>query len=228
MKLQNTKAFTLIELLAVVVVILIVAGLCIRVAGYVQMKVGISSTRAQISALSAALEMYKADVGYYPVTTTARISASGVCESSNNAALYYALSPMNSVGISNDFSALPNTNIYYTIVRQGRKAYLRIPASQIRTNPTTQLANIFDAWGKPINYYNSPRAAAGYGSVGGSQNSGFTLGGQMNSTTYDLFSYGPDGFTYAGTGATGNPWVSATAKWTNPNSAADDIANWNR
>lgn len=225
-----SAGFTLVELLAVVVVILILAGLCIRVASYVQTKVGISTTRAQISMIQAALEMYKADKGYYPPTITARISANGLCESSNNAALYYALSPMNSIGISNDVTASPNTNIYYTIIRQGRKVYLRFPPSQVRTNPVTLFANVYDAWGKPIVYYNSPQTAFSFG-WNNSANTGYMLGGQVNVSTYDLFSFGPDGCTQIASTwpAVGGAvaWTSAS-KWTNVNSSADDIANWNR
>ena len=218
--------FTLVELLAVVVVILILAGLTIRVAGYAQTKMGISTTRAQISAIQAALEMYKADWGYYPPTTPARISANGVCESSNNAAMYYALSPMNSTAITNN----AGTNFTYLVVRQGRKTYLRFPDSQVRTNTWTQLANIYDAWGKPIVYYNSPKTAFGFG-WSGSANTGYMLGGQANPTTYDLFSFGPDGYTSISSAwpAIGGAaaWTSAT-KWITTSSANDDIANWSR
>ena len=58
--------FTLIELLVVITVIAILAGLVLQTAGYVQKKAARSRAEAEIAALSAALESYKADTGIYP------------------------------------------------------------------------------------------------------------------------------------------------------------------
>src|SRR5690348_8091921 len=66
---QRALAFTLIELMAVVLVVLILAAVGIGVAGYVQKKVAVSTTKSQIAAIEAALESYKADWGYYPRTS---------------------------------------------------------------------------------------------------------------------------------------------------------------
>ena len=60
-------AFTLIELLVVMAIIAILAGLILQTAGYVQRKGATSRAEAEIAALSAALESYKADMGDYPV-----------------------------------------------------------------------------------------------------------------------------------------------------------------
>jgi prepilin-type N-terminal cleavage/methylation domain-containing protein len=61
--------FTLIELLVVITVIAILAGLVLQTAGYVQKKAARSRAEAEIAALSAALESYKADMGDYPPGT---------------------------------------------------------------------------------------------------------------------------------------------------------------
>ena len=63
--------FTLIELLVVITVIAILAGLVLQTAGYVQKKAARSRAEAEIAALSAALESYKADMGDYPAGTNA-------------------------------------------------------------------------------------------------------------------------------------------------------------
>jgi prepilin-type N-terminal cleavage/methylation domain-containing protein len=63
--------FTLIELLVVITVIAILAGLVLQTAGYVQKKAARSRAEAEIAALSAALESYKADMGDYPAWTNA-------------------------------------------------------------------------------------------------------------------------------------------------------------
>jgi type II secretory pathway pseudopilin PulG len=59
-------AFTLVELLIVTVIILILAGLVLATSGYAQKKGKRSRAEAEIAAMSAALENYKADNGVYP------------------------------------------------------------------------------------------------------------------------------------------------------------------
>jgi general secretion pathway protein G len=59
-------AFTLVELLVVMVIILILAGLILATSSYVQTKGKRSRAEAEIAAISAALENYKADNGVYP------------------------------------------------------------------------------------------------------------------------------------------------------------------
>jgi prepilin-type N-terminal cleavage/methylation domain-containing protein len=59
--------FTIIELLVVLTIILILAGLILATSGYVQNKGKRSRAETEIAALSAALENYKADNGTYPI-----------------------------------------------------------------------------------------------------------------------------------------------------------------
>lgn len=62
----HRRGFTLIELLVVIAIIAILAALVLQTAGYVQRKGATSRAEAEIAALSAALESYKADMGDYP------------------------------------------------------------------------------------------------------------------------------------------------------------------
>ncbi|HET6886482.1 MAG TPA: type II secretion system protein GspG [Candidatus Udaeobacter sp.] len=64
--LSVTGAFTLIELIVVVTVIVILTGLVLSTVGYVQKKAARSRAETEIAAMSAALESYKADNGTYP------------------------------------------------------------------------------------------------------------------------------------------------------------------
>jgi type II secretory pathway pseudopilin PulG len=64
-------AFTLIELIVVLAVIIILAGLVFSTVGYVQQKAARSRAETEIAALSAACESYKADNGAYPKDPTA-------------------------------------------------------------------------------------------------------------------------------------------------------------
>jgi type II secretory pathway pseudopilin PulG len=61
-------AFTIIELLIVMAIIIVLAGLILATSGYVQDKGKRSRAEAEIAAMSAALESYKADNGVYPTS----------------------------------------------------------------------------------------------------------------------------------------------------------------
>ena len=89
---NNATGFTLIELLVVITVIAILAGLVLQTAGYVQKKSARSRAEAEIAALSAALESYKADMGDYPAGTNG-LSTGTVTPGTSNAFLRAALAP---------------------------------------------------------------------------------------------------------------------------------------
>src|SRR5258708_40284649 len=64
------RAFTIIELLVVIAIIIILASLILSTVGYVQKKGARARAEAEIAAMSAALESYKADNGIYPRDAT--------------------------------------------------------------------------------------------------------------------------------------------------------------
>jgi len=65
-KSRHDSAFTLIELLAVIALIGVLAGLTLAGLGYVQQKSAISRAEAEVASLSAAIESFKMDYGAYP------------------------------------------------------------------------------------------------------------------------------------------------------------------
>ena len=62
----NSFGFTLIELMAVIVIIIVVVGLLVSGASYVQKKGGISRTESEIATIEQAVENFKSDFGGYP------------------------------------------------------------------------------------------------------------------------------------------------------------------
>lgn len=90
---SSTRGFTLIELLTVITVIAILAALVLQTAGYVQKKAARSRAEAEIAALSAALESYKADMGDYPALTNGSSSGTATPGTNNLKILRAALAP---------------------------------------------------------------------------------------------------------------------------------------
>jgi general secretion pathway protein G len=68
---SNKQGFTLIELLVVIAIIAVLASLVLAAAGSVQKKGARSRAEAEIKAVEAALESYKADNGDYPSNSLA-------------------------------------------------------------------------------------------------------------------------------------------------------------
>ena len=225
-----SASFTLIELLAVVAIVLVLAGIMMKVVGYVTRTVAISTTKTQIAAMSAALEAYKTDTGDYPRTAIGRVSQGGWWEATNNWILYRALSGAN-----------------------GGKRYLKFAPAQLRlnlasgntnatvigsvTSGTAGLTNIFDVWGSPYIYFCSPATVSalsnnfyGYPTNVNSGN-GYWAGGQVNAASFDLFSFGPDRLTFVASNLaygwwSDGPWVNTG--WSTKSTANDDITNWKR
>jgi general secretion pathway protein G len=63
---SQTAGFTLLELLAVISIIVILAGLTLGTLGYVNRKGAESRARAEVAAVSSAIESFNRDVGRYP------------------------------------------------------------------------------------------------------------------------------------------------------------------
>jgi len=63
-----TQAFTLVELIVVMVIIMIVAGLVVSVGKAARTRARVARAQAMIATLEIAAGMYEADVGSYPPT----------------------------------------------------------------------------------------------------------------------------------------------------------------
>jgi general secretion pathway protein G len=69
-KLRTTPfGFTLIELLTVMVIILLLAGIVLGIAGFMLKKGGTDRTAAELATIEMALEEFKSDYGAYPCTS---------------------------------------------------------------------------------------------------------------------------------------------------------------
>jgi type II secretory pathway pseudopilin PulG len=95
---RRYNAFTLIELIVVVGIIIVLAGLVLSTAGYARKKAARARAETEIAALSAACENYKADNAVYPRdptthTSTDALNARTMLDpGTTNAALYTSAS----------------------------------------------------------------------------------------------------------------------------------------
>ncbi len=182
--------FTLIEMLAVLTILAVLAGLSMQLMQYAHRRAATGEAKSTIKTLEMVIENYRLTVGSYPTSSVYRVgTADPTPQLLNNAAL---VSQLQQAGI---------------------------PLGNLKLSPVSTNFNgvggfvIFDPYGNPYVYYRpaTPQALAFVGSCSAA------TGGQMNPNSFDLFSCGADGLTYASV---------LPAPWNNPTNAVDDITNW--
>jgi type II secretory pathway pseudopilin PulG len=154
-------AMTIIELLVVIIIIFILAGLVLSISSYVQNKGTRARAETEIAAISAALESYKADNGIYPRNSDtdnidARINLAPAPSPSPNAytsASFYLYSQLS--GLDQNQQPVAGMKSYFTF----RPQMLGHP-----TGNTTTVTYIRDPFGNSYGYStaNQGSSSAGY------------------------------------------------------------------
>jgi general secretion pathway protein G len=183
-KYPKKSGFTLIEVLAVITIIVILAGMVIGGMGYVYVKQANSKAKVQIALLSKAIEDYKLDMGKYPGKSKDIIDTKDVTEQLYDQLFYQGWLFLDT-GV-----ATPDqpTKIYLAdldprITKQGWiKLTKKSTSGADEKPPIPSKTNtlITDPWGKEYHY------RQGSGAV---------------NPDFDLWSAGKDGLTNKGTGA---------------------------
>jgi prepilin-type N-terminal cleavage/methylation domain-containing protein len=154
---KRKGAFTLVELLVVMVIILILGGLILATASYVQTKGKRSRAEAEIAAMSAALENYKADNGVYPRDAASSDQADPTANLSDKA--YTAASVFL-------YEQLFGTTNGGRTPTAGAKTYFPFKPNQLNPVDQTQAVTaIRDPFGNPYGYSTAKTATPG-GNVG--------------------------------------------------------------
>ena len=162
--------FTLVELMAVITIIVILAGITIGGMGYVKEKEARSKARVQIDLLANAMEEYKQDFGTYPLGATAAKGDTNILFR----ALYWD---------SDDNGSGPDADLEQKIYLADLDPTLN-KQGWVPDNQKAQ-TKIRDPWGNEY-YFRSGKTADGK-----------TNPGAVN-PDFDIWSAGPDGKTSKG------------------------------
>ena len=135
---RATRAFTVVEILVVMTIILVLAGLVLATSSYVHNKGARSRAEAEIAAMSAALENYKADNGVYPndISVDARLNLDPSAYAAACLTLYKSLSGDGDLNRQTD---------------SGAKSYMAFKDNQL-SPATGNVAYIKDPFGNCYGY----------------------------------------------------------------------------
>ena len=164
-------AFTLVEMITVVAIILVLAGLIVGISSYALKKGALSRATGELQALASACENYKSDYGSYPedgsgsssqlsdtVTLCPLIDGDPNSEKYHKACLvlYKALSGDAGPGADpsdiHDHDAKPDG-------KPETKSYFEFRSSQLQKTPSGDVRYIKDPFGLPYGYSTNAAAA---------------------------------------------------------------------
>jgi type II secretory pathway pseudopilin PulG len=177
---RGEGAVTIIELLVVIIIIFILAGLVLSISSYVQNKGARARAETEIAAISAALESYKADNGIYPANNSLDPTTT------TNPSSYVSASNYLYIQLSGDSDGNPTTTS-----SSDTRNYLGGSLKQSMLGPNPPGANTYfrDPFGNSYGYSTSKNPIA--------NPTGYSTAGGYN-PTFDLWST-------AGTGTSGTP-----------------------
>jgi prepilin-type N-terminal cleavage/methylation domain-containing protein len=161
---REQSAFTLIELLAVITIIGILAGLTLGAAGAVRRHGATSTAKAEVAALQAACERYYADNNSYPTTNSMPdpSSTSDVNPSPTSKYPTAGKSLFNALFGTNQYNLPPSTKRYFE------------PKPAMVSSTTTANPYLIDPWGYAYGYNSDGTSAPLIWSTAGQTTSGGT------------------------------------------------------
>ena len=135
-------AFTLIELLAVITIIGILAGLTLGAAGAVRRHGAASTAKAEVAALQAACDRYFADYNLYPTTNSMPDPSSSSDVNPNTSTKYSSAGKalFNSLFGTNQYNLPPSTKRYFE------------PKPAMVSSATSANPYFIDPWGYAYGY----------------------------------------------------------------------------
>jgi general secretion pathway protein G len=183
---QTKPGFTLIELMAVVTIIIILAGLVVGGLGFVTERQAKEKATVQIALLSKAIEEYKLEMGAYPGSTAAYGGATATAAGGDSSQVLYNALFKEGFDYTNPATPPANWGTKATRIflpeldpRVTKQGWVTLTAN-VTTAPPAGL-KILDPWGLPYLY---------------------RVGTSAQNPDFDLWSRGKDGLTRTGSSAT--------------------------
>jgi general secretion pathway protein G len=167
----TTTAFSLVELLVVITIIIVLAGLVLSTMGYVRKKGARARAETEIATMSAALESYKADNGIYPRGPAAATTIGSVTIPAN---VTDSLDPRTNgdpTGTTSPTYSQASLYLYTQLSgdltgnrQPSGKSYLSFKPNMLSPTDQTQLvASIRDPFGNSYGYSTANQAVAANG-----------------------------------------------------------------
>lgn len=204
---RHQAGFTLIELMAVIVIIVILAGIIVGGLGFVNERQARSKAQTQIALLSAAIEEFKLDMGRLPGNTANTPSAGTGVSSQLYVELFYE---GYDYGKQSEGGSPPNPwqkKVNNVDVPKATKIYLP------QLDPTSSKLG----WVDPVTATNAPPPASTTIKDPWGNEFRYRKGTNAMNPDFDLWSTGKDGTTNAT-----NPTLVGTSGKTN----RDDVRNF--
>lgn len=177
---RRRSGFTLIELMAVITIIVILAGLVVGGMGFVSERQAKEKAKVQIAQLSNALEAYKLDFGIYPPTTDRGAATYQASAGTTTSSILFDFLYFDSDRDTSGPPADADQKIYLPELDPGTT---QSPSKQGWTLPTASRTTIItDPWGNQYCYRSAVNAS-------GAPNPG------TQNPDFDLWSMGKDGKT---------------------------------
>jgi type II secretory pathway pseudopilin PulG len=174
---NGRAAFTLIELMAVITIIIILAGLVVGGMGFVTERQAKEKAKTQVALLSKAIEEYKLDMGKYPGTTANTGGTAGTNVSDQlYKALFYEGYELSKNPNRTDNPTNPKASKIYLPELDPRSSKQGWVTSVTSGEPPAS-TTIMDPWGQPYRY---------------------RTGKDAQNPDFDLWSIGKDGKSQTG------------------------------
>jgi len=192
MRRRPRGGFTLLEMLIVIAIIAVLAGITIPAVSAVRRRSQVNETKARMSRIGLALENYSNDFGDFPPSSLAEL---GVRGNGVNDGVEAMLRCLTTEAMNGPYLELKDEELVNTDADQLPAG--RNPTRSIYTAP--HLHEVGDSWGNPIVYlhnkdYDEPAAASLMtGEVKVEAGKSEKTGQYQALTTFQLWSAGPDG-----------------------------------
>ncbi len=197
--------FTLVELIAVIGIISILAAILLVGMGYVTKRTLIAKTKSTLGKLQLAIDQYREDFGFYMPDSTQTVNGNTLADMINNQLDFGSTSPHapSNYDLSSEILYFFLYEMYEVINENiddneeflrnlpRKRAYIELKQNELRDTDEDGIKEIVDGWGAPILYVAKDGIPQAPGTP---EPNNIEPHHDKNPQTYSLYSKGRDGF----------------------------------